>query len=62
LQRGQRFDKASSKPAQTAVPQAGVRLRLDHFRPILTRIGLEVVADELLGSQVDDVVDKRPAD
>ena len=62
LQRGQRLDEAGRQPAQAAVAQAGVRLRLDDFLPILPRVRLQVVADELLDPQVDDVVDQRAAD
>ncbi len=62
LQRGQRIDEAGRQPAQAAVAQAGVRLGLDHFLPVLPRVGLQVVADELLDSQIDDVVDQRAAD
>ena len=51
LQRGQRIDEAGREPAQAAVAQAGVRLRLDDFLPILPRVGLQVVADELLDAQ-----------
>ncbi len=62
LQRGQRIDEAGRKPTQSAVAQAGVRLRFDDFLPVLPRIRLQVVADEFLDSQIDDVVDQRAAD
>ena len=62
LQRGQRVDEAGRQPAQAAVAQAGVRFRLDDFLPVLSRVRLQIVADELLDAEVDDVVDQRAAD
>ena len=47
LQRGQRVDEAGRQPAQAAVAQTGVRSGLDHFLPILTRVRLQIVADEI---------------
>ena len=62
LERRQRVDEARGQPAEPAVAQPGVRLRLQHLLPVLPRVGLQIVADELLDAQVDDVVDQRPAD
>ena len=62
LESCQRVDEAGRQPAEPAVAQSGVRFGLDHLFPILQRIGLEILSHELLNTQVDDVVGKRPAD
>ena len=53
--------QAASRP-RPPLPRPASGSGLDHFLPILPRVRLQVVADELLDAQVDDVVDQRAAD
>ena len=61
LHRGQRVDEAGRQPAEAAVAQAGVRLRLGQLLQVQP-LALHDLSDERVDHQVGDVVGQRPAD
>ena len=49
-------------PSEAAIPQTGVRFRLDHLLPVVSRVRQQVIADQFLDAKIDDVVDQRAPD
>ncbi len=61
LERRHRVEEAGGEPAQAAVAQSGVGLRLDELRPV-ELLSLHRLPHDRLDPEVEDVVGQRPAD
>ena len=62
LERRQRVEETGGQPAQAAVAQPGVGLRLQKLVPVLVRIRPQVLVNERLDLQVGDRVQQGAAD